>query len=68
LTNDIDNNGVWSEHLPDLTNGTQMFKGCATLRKFDADLSSLTDGSYMFENCYFYPEPIDGVSQPRVGL
>jgi hypothetical protein len=55
---DVDKNGVWFEHLPDLINGnstdnytTSMFYSYQTLTKFDADLSSLADGNNMFNGC-----------------
>jgi hypothetical protein len=56
LTTDIDGNGVWTEHLPDLeqgfyTDGDGMFWGCSALKSFNADLSSLEYSSYMFEGC-----------------
>jgi hypothetical protein len=44
-------NGSWTEHLPDLLNGTEMFNGCSNLTTFNADLSSLTDGARMFYDC-----------------
>lgn len=55
LTNDIVN-GVWVEHLPDLTRGCTstaegLFKNNNTLTTFTSDLSSLTNGSQMFYSC-----------------
>ena len=50
LTTDIVD-GVWSEGLGDLTNGIEMFAGCANLTTFTSDLSSLTDGTGMFAVC-----------------
>ena len=43
--------GVWTEHLPDLENGTQMFYKCTALETFTSDLSSLENGIYMFAEC-----------------
>ena len=43
--------GVWGEHLLDLTDGSKMFQECTTLTKFISDLSSLTNGSNMFNGC-----------------
>ena len=50
LSNDIVG-GVWSEHLPDLTNGSTFFQYRGTLTSFTGDLSSLTDGTDMFYSC-----------------
>ena len=55
LTTDIVN-GVWGEHLPDLTRGCTstaegLFKNNNTLTTFTSDLSSLTNGSQMFYSC-----------------
>ena len=41
-------NGVWDERLDDLTNGDSMFYSCSNLTSFSSDLSSLTDGRFMF--------------------
>jgi hypothetical protein len=62
-TNDIVN-GVWSESLADLEDGTRgintggshltrvgIFEGNKNLVVFDADLSSVTSVGYMFEGC-----------------
>ena len=49
-TNDIVD-GVWSESLADLEDGSNMFYGCSNLTTFDSDLSSLTDGDQMFYDC-----------------
>ena len=43
--------GVWSEGLGDLTDGTQMFVHCLELTSFTSDLSSLTHGDAMFGGC-----------------
>ena len=51
LTNDIVN-GVWTEHLPDLTDGLEMFYWGEGLTTFNSDLSSLTNGECMFGYCY----------------
>ena len=50
LTNDIVD-GVWSEGLGDLTNGSWMFEYCSNLTSFSSDLSSLTNGNGMFQYC-----------------
>jgi hypothetical protein len=47
LTNDIVD-GVWTEGLGDLTDGTDMFMGCSNLTIFNIDLPNLTYGSSMF--------------------
>ena len=66
-------NGVWSEplwdlkdgtklfyesklsefesQLPNLVNGTDMFRYCSNLTQFDTDLPKLEDGSQMFYEC-----------------
>ena len=66
-------NGVWSEplwdlkdgtklfyesklsefesQLPNLVNGTDMFRYCSNLTQFDTDLPKLEDGSHMFYEC-----------------
>ena len=49
LTDIVD--GVWSEGLGDLTDGTQMFVHCLELTSFNGDLSSLTHGDAMFGGC-----------------
>jgi hypothetical protein len=36
--------GVWSEGLWDLTNGSSMFSSCENLTSFTSDLPSLTNG------------------------
>lgn len=51
LTNDIDENGVWTESLDDLTNGHYMFYNCSKLTSFTSDLPSLTNGNQMFARC-----------------
>ena len=45
-TNIVD--GVWSEPLWDLTDGTYMFKECVNLTSFNIDLPSLMTGYGMF--------------------
>jgi hypothetical protein len=50
LTNDIVN-GVWTEHLPDLSNGERMFGSCTDLTSFNSDLSNLVEAEYMFTRC-----------------
>jgi hypothetical protein len=37
--------GVWSESLSSLTNGTNMFLNCSNLTTFNSDLSSLEIGT-----------------------
>jgi hypothetical protein len=49
-TNDIID-GVWSQSLADLTNGSSMFSNCSNLTTFSSDLSSLTNGIGMFYYC-----------------
>ena len=56
-TNDIVD-GVWTERLDDLVDGNPnnyyasgMFYDCTALTTFNSDLSSLTDGSYLFGRC-----------------
>ena len=44
-------NGVWSEPLWDLTDGTSMFNACSNLTAFSSDLSNLTSSPQMFANC-----------------
>jgi hypothetical protein len=60
LTNDIDENGIWSEPLPKLQYGycngidgtyTGMFANCDNLTTFNSDLSSLVNGYRMFASC-----------------
>lgn len=56
---DIDENGSWTHNLPNLTDGTRMFLYSPSfqIRKFNADLSSLEDGTSMFTNTdleFFY--------------
>ena len=43
--------GVWTERLDDLQNGTEMFDSCWNLKSFNVDLPSLTNGSDMFFWC-----------------
>ena len=43
--------GVWSEGLGDLEDGTDMFESCSALTSFSSDLSSLTNGTNMFYSC-----------------
>lgn len=50
LINDIVN-GVWTESLADLTDGTSMFEDWDTLESFTSKLTSLTNGSNMFYGC-----------------
>jgi hypothetical protein len=50
LTTDIVD-GVWSEGLGDLEDGSGMFIYCYALKTFKSDLSSLTVGSGMFYGC-----------------
>ena len=50
-------NGVWNEHLSDLTDGTGLFlrtyeANGTRFTKFNADLSSLVTGESMFDTCY----------------
>ena len=49
-TNDIIN-GVWTEHLPDLINGSRLFEFVG-LDSFTGDLSKLTNGERMFYHSY----------------
>lgn len=56
-TNYIDAAGVWNEHLSDLVDGSSLFYFAADgtgygLTAFNADLSSLTNGTSMFASCY----------------
>ena len=50
LTTDIVD-GVWSEGLGDLENGSMLFFECDNLTTFSSDLSKLTTGYSMFNNC-----------------
>jgi hypothetical protein len=50
LTTDIVE-GVWSEGLGDLEDGTNMFYSCNELTSFSSDLSNLTNGDKMFIYC-----------------
>jgi hypothetical protein len=43
--------GVWSEGLGDLEDGTCMFNYCSELESFTSDLSSLARGNSMFSYC-----------------
>jgi hypothetical protein len=43
--------GVWSEGLCNLEDGTEMFAYCDSLTSFSSDLSSLTNGYEMFTYC-----------------
>ena len=48
--------GIWSEPLPNLQDGTGMFDSTSSpttfnLKSFNSDLSSLTDGHRMFYHC-----------------
>lgn len=52
LTNDIVD-GVWSEGLVDLEDGTNMFYSCNELTSFSSDLSSLMTGISMFNHCSY---------------
>ena len=47
LANDIVD-GAWTEGLGDLEDGNSMFYDCLTLKTFESDLSSLTNGEVMF--------------------
>ena len=55
---DIASDGSWTEFLSDLENGntnsqitnTGLFYDCATLTSFNSDLSSLTNGRFMFSH------------------
>ena len=49
-TNDIID-GVWSQSLADLEDGTNMFCYYPNLTIFTSDLSSLTNGDFMFRGC-----------------
>ena len=40
--------GAWTEHLPDLTNGSNVLRNCTTITSFSADLSAMTNGTKMF--------------------
>lgn len=48
-TNDIVN-GVWVEHLPDLTDANSLFSSCKELKTFNSDISKLGGGAFMFYN------------------
>ena len=48
-TNDIVN-GVWVEHLPDLTDANSLFSSCTELKTFNSDISKLGGGAFMFYN------------------
>ena len=48
-TNDIVN-GVWVEHLPDLTDANSLFSSCKELKTFNSDISKLGGGALMFYN------------------
>lgn len=50
LTNDIVD-GVWSEGLGELENGSNMFMDCYQLTSFNSDLSNLTYSYGMFSAC-----------------
>ena len=56
-TNDIVD-GVWSERLDDLEDGTDMFLNCTHLNDVKCDLGSLKEGFEMFYDCRLYDSTI----------
>jgi hypothetical protein len=50
LTTDIVD-GVWTERLGDLEDGSRMFYCYSNLTSFSSDLSKLTNGTDMFCGC-----------------
>jgi hypothetical protein len=50
LTTDIVD-GVWTQRLDDLEDGTKMFYSCTSITEFSSDLPSLSNGYYMFRGC-----------------